>query len=276
MKVVILCGGRGTRMEKETEYRPKPMVEIGDKPILWHIMCIYSQFGYTDFCLCLGYKGEVIKKHFLDYAALNSDFTINTKTSKLRIHKGTLPDWNVTMVDTGIKAMTGARIKRIEPYIDTDDFMMTYGDAVSDINIDSLVKFHRDNGKIVSMTGVFPVYKSRFGELSTDSNTVVKFLEKPVNCAALTNGGFFVMKREIFDYLSDDDSCVFEKGPLENLVRDKQLCLFRHEGFWYCMDTPRDLQFLNRLWSNHRAPWMDIKCGRNAHKDWKEVLDKAL
>lgn len=275
MKVAILCGGRGTRMEKETDYRPKPMVEIGHRPILWHIMKIYSSFGFNDFVLCLGYKGEVIKNWFLNYAAMNSDITVNTKHSKVSVHRETLPDWNVTMADTGFEAMTGARIKRIERFIDSDNFLLTYGDAVSNIDIKKLLDFHLKNGKIATMTGVFPTYKSRFGELSADKSTVLKFTEKPVSCAALTNGGFFVLQKKIFDYLSDKDDCVFEKDILERLTREKELALYRHDDFWYCMDTPRDLQFLNTLWSNGKAPWMKQRKSSKKKDDWKMVLDRA-
>jgi len=276
MKVVILCGGRGTRMERETDYRPKPMIEIGHKPILWHIMNIYSACGFNDFVLCLGYKGEVVKNYFLNYAALNSDITINTKTSKIKIHKENLPGWNVTLADTGFESMTGARIKRVERYIDSETFMLTYGDAVADIDIQKLLEFHRQSGRIATMTGVFPTYKSRFGELSADNNTVLNFTEKPVNCAALTSGGFFVLQKKVFEYLSDEKKCVFEKDVLEKLVKEKQLCLYRHDYFWYCMDTPRDLKFLNALWESGKAPWLNAGEGERApDHDWKKVLDSA-
>ncbi len=274
MKVVILCGGRGTRMEKDTDLRPKPMIEIGHRPILWHIMNIYSQAGFNEFILCLGYKGDQIKNYFLNYAALNSDLTVNTRTGSLKLHKADLPDWTVTMVDTGIDAMTGARIKRVEPYID-GPFMLTYGDAVANIDLKKLIKFHQEHGKLATMTGVFPAYKSRFGELSADGNTVLKFIEKPVNCAALTNGGFFVLDKGVFKYLKDDNACVFEKDALEKLTEKKELALYSHKDFWYCMDTPRDHIFLNKLWESGQAPW--ISQGRTGKKnaDWKGVLDRS-
>jgi len=260
-------------MARETEYRPKPMVEIGNKPILWHIMSIYNEYGFKDFILCLGYKGEVIKNYFVNYAVLNSDCTINTKNTKVTVHGGKLPDWNVTMADTGMEAMTGARIKRIEHFIDDDNFMMTYGDAVSNIDIKKLLEFHRKNGKIITMTGVFPMYKSRFGELSADGNTVVNFTEKPVNCAALASGGFFVLNKKVFKYLSDNDNCVFEKDALEGLVRKKEIALYRHDDFWYCMDTPRDLAVLNNLFESGKAPW--LASGGRKNNDWKKIIHEA-
>lgn len=262
-------------MEKETDYRPKPMVEIGNKPILWHIMNIYSQFGLNDFILCLGYKGDVIRNYFLNYGALNADFTINTKTKKVRIHETDLPDWNITLADTGENAMTGSRIKRVEKYLDGDEFMVTYGDAVANIDVGRLLAFHKKQKRIATMTGVFPVYKSRFGELSAQSHTVLKFIEKPVNCAALASGGFFVLNKKVFDYLTEDDGCVFEKDALEALVREKQLSLYRHDGFWYCMDTPRDLLFLNKLWNEGKAPWQNIDGKKSKNPEWKTILDGA-
>jgi len=225
--------------------------------------------------LCLGYKGEVIKSYFLNYAAFNSDCTINTNRSKITFHDEHLPDWNVTLVDTGISAMTGARIKRVERFITGSDFMMTYGDAVSDIDVKKLLAFHKKNKKTVTMTGVFPVYKSRFGELSADGNTVRNFTEKPLNCAALANGGFFVLNKKIFGCLKDDDDCVFEKHGLERLVKDREIALYRHDGFWYCMDTPRDLQLLNNLWDSGRPPWMTAG-GKNRQGKWKSMVHEAF
>ncbi|MBN1354534.1 MAG: glucose-1-phosphate cytidylyltransferase [Candidatus Omnitrophica bacterium] len=272
MKVVILCGGKGARMEKETEYVPKPMLTVGNKPILWHIMNIYSYYGFRDFILCLGYKGEVIRDYFRNFATLNSDFTVNTKNGGFKIHDSKMPDWNVTLVDTGFDSMTGARIKRIERFIDSDVFMMTYGDAVSNIRIDNLLSFHKNHGKAATMTGVFPLYKSRFGELSEDNNSVINFTEKPVNCAALTSGGFFVLRRKIFEYLKDDTSCVFEKDALEVLVKERELAVYKHNDFWYCMDTPKDRAFLNELWDSDNAPW---KYPDRKSTGWKIIFDRS-
>ncbi len=273
MKVVILCGGKGTRMEKETEYVPKPMLTIGEKPILWHIMTLYSSYGFREFILCLGYKGDVIKNYFLNFSVLNSDFTVNLTNSNFKIHNSSVPDWNITMVDTGLEAKTGARIKRIEKYVNGTDFMMTYGDAVANIDIKKLLEFHVNHKKTATMTGVFPLYKSRFGELSEDNDSVVKFVEKPVNCAALTNGGFFVLGKGVFKYLRDDDGCVFERDVLEKLAGARELSVYKHDDFWCCMDTPRDRKFLNDLWYNNSIPW--IKENRAGKKNWKQIFDKT-
>lgn len=253
-KVVILCGGRGTRMEEETEVRPKPMVEIGGKPILWHIMKIYSNYGYNDFILCLGYKGKIIKEYFLNYQVMNSDFTLKLGTNELIFYNKTgEKDWQITFVDTGENAQTGARVKRIEKYIDGDLFMLTYGDGVANININNLLKFHKRHGKIGTVTGVHP--SSRFGELVIKEDQVIEFGEKPQIKGGFINGGFFVFRREFFRYLKDDDNCFMEKEPLEDLSRDGQLKVFLHEEFWQCMDTRRELDLLNKLWISGRPPW---------------------
>jgi len=255
MQVVILCGGKGTRLREETEYRPKPMVGIGGRPILWHIMKTYAHYGYKDFVLCLGYKGEMIKEYFLYYEAMNNDFTINLgDRKKIQLHNNHDEyDWNVTLVNTGEETMTGARVKRIERYIEGDTFMLTYGDGVADINIGSLVKYHELHDKISTMTGVY--LSSRFGEIITENNLVTLFNEKPKNMNGLLNGGYFVYNTEFFDYLSSEADCVLEKDPLESLVKDRQLMVYPHTGFWQCMDTYREFELLNALWESNQAPW---------------------
>lgn len=255
MKVVILAGGKGTRIAEESEFRPKPMIKIGEKPILWHIMKIYAQYGYTDFVICLGYKGEMIKQHFLNYKALNSDFTITLGDhDNVKIHGNNSEDhWTVTLADTGLEAQTGSRIKKIERYIDTDLFMLTYGDGVADINIKELISFHLSHNKIGTLTGVPP--SSRFGELMVDGKKVKKFAEKPNVTEGHINGGFFVFDKRIFDYVTEDDNCRFEKEPLEQLAKDGELMIYTHDGFWQCMDTMRDMALLNSLWKQNQAPW---------------------
>lgn len=255
MKVVILCGGRGTRLKEETEFRPKPMVEIGGKPILWHIMKLYSHYGFKDFILSLGYKGEMIKEYFLNYEAMNNDFTVCLGDhDKICFHSGhEEKGWTVTLVDTGQEAQTGARIKRVAPYIDGDSFMVTYGDGVGSINIKQLLEFHKANKKIATVTGVRP--SSRFGELVIEKNKVTKFHEKPQVREGLVNGGFFVFKKEFLKYLSDEDNCFLEKRPLEKLTSQGELMVYVHEGFWQCVDTYRELELLNSLWKAGNPPW---------------------
>ena len=255
MKTVILCGGLGTRLREETEFRPKPMVEIGPRPILWHIMKMYAHYGFKDFILCLGYKGEMIKEYFYNYPVLNNDFTVELNNHRrIDIHRPRDEDhWKVTLADTGKHAMTGARIKRVEKYIDSDVFMLSYGDGVSDIKIDQLLEYHLAHGKIGTVTGVTPV--SRYGKLETDNNRVTSFSEKPHLKDSLINGGFFVFNRRFFDYLQSDDDCVLEKQPLENLSRDGELMVYSHCGFWKCMDTFRDMQALNGLWETESPAW---------------------
>lgn len=254
MKVVILCGGLGTRLREETEYKPKPMVEIGDRPILWHIMKIYSAYGFNEFVLCLGYKGEMIKDYFYHYKTRNNDFSINLRSGDIAVHDSKEEnDWNVILANTGLYSMTGARIKRVEKYIDDDQFMLTYGDGVTDLNISELLEFHKKHGKIGTVTGVYP--PSRYGELRIEGDRVVSFDEKPDTGVAPISGGYFVFNREFFDYLKSDDSCVLEKEPLANLARGGQLKVYNHRGFWQCMDTYRDYMFLNDLWKSNRAQW---------------------
>ncbi len=253
MQVVILCGGRGTRMEHETEFRPKPMVPIGGKPILWHIMKIYAAYGHKDFILCLGYKGEVIKRYFLDYEAMSRDFTITLgDTHKIEFHDGhDEENFRVTLADTGLETNTGGRIKRIEKYIQGDTFLATYGDGVADIDLHALLRYHRAHGRIATVTGVHPF--SRFGVVKANNDGLVtEFREKP-QVSGFVSGGFFVFNRGIFDYL--DENSVLETEPLERLAADGELALYRHEGFWQCMDTPTDLRVLNELWRTGRAPW---------------------
>jgi glucose-1-phosphate cytidylyltransferase len=256
LPVVLLCGGMGTRLREETEYRPKPMVEIGDRPILWHIMKGYAEYGHTDFIVCLGYKGERIREYFLRYDEMQHDLTVELgdPTRTVRSH-GDHDElgWRVTLANTGLKAMTGARIKRASRYIEGDTFMVTYGDGVCDIDFNSLVAFHRASGRLATITGVRP--QSRFGELVTDGERVTAFSEKPQVHDGLINGGFFVFDRRVLNYLSDDEDCVLERTPLEQLAAEGQLGVYKHEGFWQCMDTYRDFQYLNSLWSEGEAVW---------------------
>jgi glucose-1-phosphate cytidylyltransferase len=254
-KVVILCGGAGTRLREETEFRPKPMVTIGNRPILWHIMKTYSYYGFNDFILCLGYRGESIKEYFLNYEILNSDFTIELGNGKnIRSHScHDEKDWQVTLADTGELALKGARLKRIEKYVDSEIFLATYGDGLSNLNINDLVHFHLCHGKMVTVTGINPT--SRFGELKTKGERVVKFIEKEEFGKTFANGGFFVFNKQIFGYLSDDDRCDLEIGPLEMIASEGQLMVYKHKGFWACMDTLRDTDYLNRLWNERKAPW---------------------
>lgn len=255
MKVVILCGGAGTRLREETEFRPKPMVEIGGRPILWHLMKIYSQYGFSDFVLCLGYKGEVIKQYFLNFQAFDSDFIIHLgHSSPAKFYRNKHEEnWTVTLADSGLTTLTGARVKRIEKYVDGDDFMLTYGDGLAAIDLMRLLQFHREHGKIGTVTGVQP--PSRFGKLRLEGNAVAEFCEKPLESQGYVSGGFFVFKRRFFDYLSADDQCVLEREPLERLAEDGQLMMYPHDGFWHCMDTYRDFQYLNELWQRENCPW---------------------
>jgi len=252
--VVILAGGLGTRLREETEYRPKPMVNIGRWPVLWHIMKIFSQSHFNDFVICLGYKGDMIKDYFLQYRMMSNDFTIHLNRRKVDIHneQGHTP-WKVTLADTGIRSMTGSRIKQIQKYVKGDTFLMTYGDGVADIDIKKLLQFHKSHGKLATITGVPP--PSRFGELLVEGSRVVEFSEKPQTHRDLINGGFFVLDRKVFDYIDDDETSVFEKKPLERLASKGQLMVYPHKGFWHCMDTLRDMQYLNELWEKGDAPW---------------------
>lgn len=255
MKVVILCGGKGTRFREETEYKPKPLVMVGDRPILWHIMKIYSHYGYNDFVLCLGYKGEMIKEYFLKCREMTNNFTLDFSQPKPRIifHEGnSINKWRITFVDTGLESMTGARIARVKKYLDGQDFFLTYGDGVSDINIKDLYRFHKKQNKIATVTGVYP--STFFGCLTVKGDLVCKYMEKPV-LKDYVGGGFFVCNRKIFDYLSEDESCVFENEPLADLTKEKQLVVYKHNGFWYTMNTHKEYEELNRMWNSGKAKW---------------------
>lgn len=254
MKVVLLCGGKGTRIREETENRPKPMIKIGEKPILWHIMNSYSFYGFNDFILCTGYKADVIREYFFNYAMHNSDFTMNLKSGECEFYgRGQSPDWRVTLVDTGENTMTGGRVKRIERYIEDDNFFLTYGDGVTDLNIKRTLEFHQSHGKIGTVIGVAP--PSQYGVLHIEKNHVLSFHEKPEIHQGNINGGYFVFSKKIFKYLSDDENCILERTPLEKLAQDRELCVYNHPGFWQCMDTYRDYLFLQELWKSGKAPW---------------------
>ena len=255
MKVVILCGGLGTRLRAETEYRPKPMVTIGTKPILWHVMKTYAHFGFKDFVLCLGYKGEVIKEYFYNYEIYNNDFSICLGKDKcIDLHNANGEEgWRVSLINTGEQTLKGARIKRIEHLIEDEHFLLTYGDGVANINLRELVEFHVRHGKIGTVTGVRP--PSLFGELRVSGNQVELFTEKPQTSSGLISGGFFVLSRKIFNYLSTDEDCDLERGALERLTEEKQLMVYQHQGEWACMDNYRDFQYLNSLWADNQAFW---------------------
>ena len=253
MKVIILAGGLGTRLSEETDIKPKPMVEIGGKPILWHIMKIYSHYGFSDFVICLGYKGYVIKEYFANYFLHQSDVTIDLKENKMEIHQSKAEPWKITLVDTGLNTMTGGRIKRVKKYIGNETFMLTYGDGVGNVDIHALLKFHQSHKKYATVTSVQP--SGRFGALNLDNNkTVLSFQEKPRGDGSWINGGFFVLEPEVFDYIRSDET-VWEKEPLEGLAREGQLAAHIHTGFWQPMDTLRDKNQLEELWKDERAPW---------------------
>jgi glucose-1-phosphate cytidylyltransferase len=254
VKVVILCGGLGTRLREETEFRPKPMVEVGGRPILWHIMKTYAHYGFREFVLCLGYRGSSIKDYFLNYEAMNNDFSICLgQKSHIRYHNGHGEQgFSVTLADTGINCMTGGRIQKIQKYVGNEPFLLTYGDGVSNVNIAELVEFHKRHGKAATVTTVAPT--SRFGmvELSYEDR-VTRFVEKP-RTEGWMSAGFFVLNPEVFDYLGGDE-CIFEREPLERLTADGQLMAYRHDGFFHAMDTYREYQYLNELWTGGEAPW---------------------
>ena len=254
MKVVILAGGFGTRISEESIYKPKPMIEIGGKPILWHIMKLYSHYGFNEFIICCGYKGYVIKEYFADYYLHRSDVTFDfANNNEMIIHNNVAEPWKVTVVDTGLHTMTGGRLKRIQKYVGDQTFMMTYGDGVSDIDLDALLEFHRVHKKAATLTAIQP--GGRFGVLDIDDNeTVRQFSEKAKEDGGWINAGFMVLEPEVFDYIEGDDT-FFEKEPLENLALDGKLAAYRHEGFWKCMDTMRDKGMLDELWNSGQAPW---------------------
>lgn len=254
MKTVILCGGLGTRLSEETLLRPKPMVEIGGRPILWHIMKIYERHRFTDFMLALGYKGEVIKDYLLNYRARQSDLTVHLRSGQVEYTNSTPEDWRVSLVDTGDSTMTGGRLLRLKGQLAQDGtFMLTYGDGVSDVDLTALLAFHRSHGRLATVTAVRP--PARFGGMRVDRASVLEFKEKPQAGEGWINGGFFVLEPGVFDYLSDDTT-VLEQSPLENLSKDRQLMAFEHRGYWQCMDTVRDRDALQELWASGKAPWI--------------------
>ena len=257
MKVVILCGGQGTRFRDVADNIPKPMIPIGRYPILWHIMKTYAAAGHTDFVLCLGYLGHVIKDFFLNYEAFTGDFTISLGADKeIEFHGGNGEEsWRVTLADTGDAAQTGARIKRIRKYVaDDENFMLTYGDGLTDLDLGALLKFHESHGKVMTVTGVRP--PGRFGEIECDDQgRILEFNEKPQATGGRISGGFLVCRRELFDALDDSEDLVFEQAPVRKLVAGGEMMVFNHDGFWQCMDTPRDYHLLNDLWANGKAPW---------------------
>jgi len=254
MKVVILAGGFGTRISEESDLKPKPMIEIGGKPILWHIMKIYSHYGFNDFIICCGYKGYVIKDYFHHYYLHQTDITIDLRKNEIEYHDSSSEPWRVTLVDTGLNTMTGGRIKRIQRFVGDEPFMLTYGDGVSDVNIRSLLEFHKQNKRLATLTAVQP--SGKFGALSIDNkNAVIQFQEKPKGDGAWINGGFFVCEPGIFDYIRSGDETIWERQPLEDLSSDGQLGAYKHEGFWHPMDTLRDKNELERLWASGNAPW---------------------
>jgi glucose-1-phosphate cytidylyltransferase len=254
MKVVILAGGYGTRLSEETDIRPKPMLEIGGKPILWHIMKIYSHYGFHEFIILLGYKGYMIKEYFANYFLHQSNVTIDLANNQVEILNNTCEPWKVTLLDTGLETMTGGRILQAKQFIGNEPFMLTYGDGVSDVNINSLLEFHKIHGRLVTMTTVQP--EGRFGSVAANTDGLIEsFTEKPQGDGTWINSGFFVCQPQIFDYITEGSATIFEKAPLENLAKDKQLYSYRHHGFWRCMDTLRDKVILNNLWDSHQAQW---------------------
>jgi len=254
MKVLLLAGGFGTRLSEETDLKPKPMVEIGGKPILWHIMKTYSKYGFNDFVILLGYKGYYIKEYFANYFLHQSDVTIDMKDGNMEIHNNHSEPWKITLLDTGIESMTGGRVKRAQAFIGDEPFMLTYGDGVSNINIEELVKFHKSHGKAMTMTSAQP--EGRFGALNIEENNQVSsFQEKPKGDGGWINAGFFICEPKVFDYITEGDLTVFEQSPLQNLAKDGEIFTFKHTGFWKPMDTLRDKQQLQKMWEDKKAPW---------------------
>lgn len=253
MKAVILAGGLGTRLSEETILKPKPMVEIGGKPILWHIMKMYSAHGINDFIICCGYKGYIIKEYFANYYLYQSDITFDIKENSMNVHRRRAEPWSVTLVDTGDKSMTGGRLARVSEYLKDDDtFCFTYGDGVSDVNISKLIEFHKEHGKDATLTATYPT--GRFGALDIQDNQIMQFTEKPKGDGALINGGFFVLSKKVLERISGDD-CAWEQEPLKGLAKDENLMVFTHKGFWQPMDTLRDMKYLQKLWDEGNAPW---------------------
>jgi glucose-1-phosphate cytidylyltransferase len=264
MKVAILAGGLGSRLAEETDSRPKPMVEIGGKPILWHIMMHYSHYNFRDFVIALGYKGEIIKKYMIDYCCLNRDLTVNTATGRVRMSGSPIEDWRVELIDSGIKTQTGGRLLRLAPYLDKGTFMLTWGDGVSDIDLHKLLAFHRRHGKLATLTAVRPT--ARFGHLEMQGDQIVEFSEKPQTKEGWINGAFFVLEPGVFDYI-DGDNTHWEKEPLERLARNGQLMAYRHTEFWQCMDTIREKRYLETLWASENAPWRIWEEKNASHSD---------
>ena len=252
MKAVILAGGFGTRISEETIVRPKPMIEIGNKPILWHILKIYSSYGINDFIICLGYKGYMIKEYFANYFLHTSDITFDLMRNKMEVHQNNTEPWRITLVETGEKTMTGGRLKRVAHYLDKEDFCFTYGDGVSDINIRDLIDFHKQQNTLSTLTATQP--PGRFGALHTNNQKIISFKEKPDGDGSWINGGFFVLNYKVLDYIDGDDS-IWEKYPLECLAKEGQLAAYFHKGFWHPMDTLRDKNYLEELWTMGKAPW---------------------
>lgn len=255
MKVVILAGGLGTRISEESHLRPKPMIEIGGKPILWHVMKLYAHYGFDDFIICVGYKGQIIKEYFINYFLYNSDITVDLSANTINVHHGSTERFKVTLIDTGVETNTAGRIKRIQKYIGNEAFMLTYGDGVSDVNIPELIHFHKCHGRLATLTAV--QMPGRFGNIETDKNgAVLLFQEKPEGDGAWINGGFFVLEPGIFKYLDGNmDTIQWEKQPLTTIAQDHQLMTFKHKGFWKCMDTLRDKTELEDLWATQQAKW---------------------
>ena len=251
MKVVILAGGLGSRISEESIVKPKPLVEIGGKPIIWHIMKIYSHYGFNDFIICCGYKGYLIKEYFVNYSLHTTDITVDVRSNKIKVHKKTTEPWKITLVDTGQHSMTGDRIKKIEPYI-KNDFCLTYGDGLTSVNIKEVVKFHKKNKKLATVLAVKPA--GRFGAMDVKKNLVKKFLEKPQGDGGWINGGFFVLNKKIFNYIKNSPS-IWEREPLKKISKNNQLIAYQHSGFWYAMDTMRDKEYLEELWTTSNPPW---------------------
>ena len=252
MKVAILAGGVGSRLSEETAIKPKPMVEIGGRPILWHIMMHYAHYGHREFVIGLGYKGEYIKKYMVDYCSLNSNLTVKIKSGEVAVHNGFKPDWQVDLIDTGIATLTGGRIKRLAPYVGNSTFMLTWGDGVATVDLNRLLAFHRNHGKLATMTTVRP--PARFGHMEFEGDRIIRFTEKPQTAEGWINGAFFVLEPGVMDFIAGDDT-QWEKEPLEQLAAQGQLMAYRHDGFWQCMDTLRDKVLLERLWDSGEAPW---------------------
>ncbi len=254
MKVLILAGGKGTRLSEETDVRPKPMVDVGGRPILWHIMKTYSKHGFNEFVLLLGYKGYIIKEYFANYFLHQSDVTIDLANNAMQIHNNSSEPWRITLLETGLETMTASRVRRAEPFIRGERFMLTYGDGVSDVNVAALIDHHHKHGKFMTMTAVQP--DGRFGTFESDSEgQITRFLEKPRGDGSWINGGYFVCEPQIMSYLGEGNDIVLEREPLEGLARDRQLSVYRHEGFWKCMDTLRDRTELNQMWESGQAKW---------------------